>query len=97
MSEMCESLGNAFYSELMASQSYGWPMRTVTSKKKRDLAVLANVCFQAAIRHADDSIETDDENENHCTWDLLFMVGKVSMILFAVFLSYTKKFFYEDI
>jgi len=76
MSEMCESLGNAFYSELMASQNYGWPMRTVTSKKKRDLAVMANVCFQAAIKHADDSVETDDDNENHCTWDLLFMIGK---------------------
>ncbi|MGK3735025.1 MAG: hypothetical protein ACI90V_001864 [Bacillariaceae sp.] len=80
MSEICESLGNGFYSELTASQNYGWSMRTVTSKRKRDLAVMAKVCFQAAIKHADDSVENDDDKKDHATWDLLFMVGKVRII-----------------
>jgi hypothetical protein len=80
LSDVCETLGNNFYSALMASQSYGWPMRVLTIQRKRDLATMAKSCFQASIKHADDSVEEDDNLDDHSTWDLQFMVGKVRAI-----------------
>jgi bacterioferritin (cytochrome b1) len=80
LSDVCETLGNNFYSELMASQNYGWPMRVMTAKRKRELSATAKSCFQASIKHADDSVEADDDIDDHSTWDLLFMVGKVSEV-----------------
>ena len=84
LSDICEALGNTFYSELMASQHYSYPIRTITSKRKRNLAFIAKACYQAAIKHADDSIVKDQQDsEDHCTWDLLFMIGKVRLTTFT--------------
>ena len=96
MSEICESLGNGFYSKLMASQNYGWSMHTMTSKRMRDLAVMAKECFQAAIKHADDSVENDDDKKDHATWDLLFMVGKVRIIILAILYRSLMIFYSKD-
>jgi len=76
LSDVCETLGNKFYSEMMTSQKYGWPMRVVTSERKRDIAVIAKACYLASIKHADDSIDEGDNSDDHSTWDLQFMVGK---------------------
>ena len=77
LSDVCENLGNNFYSGVMTSQSYGWPMLAMTTKRKRTLAIIAKSCYQASIKHADDSVEEDDDIDKHSTWDLQFMVGKV--------------------
>ena len=77
LSDVCENLGNNFYSGVMTSQSYGWPMLAMTMKRKRTLAIIAKSCYQASIKHADDSVEEDDDIDKHSTWDLQFMVGKV--------------------
>ena len=76
MSELCESLGTAIYTELMASQNYGYPMRTMGPKRKRDLATAGRACFRAAADIAELS-NADDKEEDQATWDLLFMIGKV--------------------
>ena len=86
LSDVCETLGNNFYSELMASQSYGWPMLVMTTNRKRNLAATAKSCYQASIKHADDSVEEDDDINNHSTWDLQFMVGKVRYSKFSLHL-----------
>eukprot|EP00536_Pseudo-nitzschia_multiseries_P002255 jgi/Psemu1/251486/estExt_Genewise1Plus.C_300056 len=76
LSDVCETLGNIFYTELMASQKYGVPMRALTSKRKRDIATTAKACYLASIKHADDSVDEGDDSDDHSTWDLQFMVGK---------------------
>jgi hypothetical protein len=77
MSEICESLGIAFYTELMASQNYGYPMHVMAEKRKRDLAESGNICFHAAAAIAEEPGEQDDGSEARATWDLVFMIGKV--------------------
>lgn len=77
MSEVSESLAIALYTDLMASQNYGYPMHEMTLKRKRDLANAAKSCFQAAADTVDDPSEKDDNSQNKATWDLLFMIGKV--------------------
>ncbi len=84
MSDVCETLGNIYYSELMASQSYGWPMLAMTTSRKRNLAIAAKSCYKASIKHADDSVEEDDDINDHSTWDLQFMVGKVCLLFFCL-------------
>jgi hypothetical protein len=79
MSELCESLGVIFYSELSGSQSYGYPMRSMGEKRKRDLAMIAKVCFEGAVEFVNEPETTHDGNEEvHTTWDLIFILGKVS-------------------
>jgi len=85
MSDVCETLGNIYYSELMASQSYGWPMLAMTTSRKRSLAIAAQSCYQTSIKHADDSVEEDDDINDHSTWDLQFMVGKCHEKIAATF------------
>jgi hypothetical protein len=77
MSGICEALGIAFYTELMASQNYGYPMHVMAEKRKRDLAKSGNSCFQAAAVIAEEPGEQDDGSEARATWDLVFMIGKV--------------------
>jgi hypothetical protein len=79
MSEICESLGISLYSDLMASQSYGYPMHEITGKHKRDLATAAKTCFQCSADTVDKPLDKDDSSEGRATWDLLFMIGKVSV------------------
>ena len=76
-SEICESLGLLFYSQLMGSQSYGYPMQAMTDHDKHGLAAIAKECFTCAV-HAVDSGGKDGGSVSRATWDLLFMVGKVS-------------------
>jgi hypothetical protein len=78
MSEICEAIGVALYSELMASQRYGWPMGCISSGKKRHFAESARDCFEKAITLVQNSPGKDDNSEDRATWDLLFMIGKVS-------------------
>jgi hypothetical protein len=78
-SEICESLGISLYSNLMASQSYGYPMHVITGKKKRDLATAAKTCFQCSADTVDKPLDKNDSSEGRATWDLLFMIGKVSV------------------
>jgi hypothetical protein len=75
-SEICEAIGVSLYSELMASQRYGWPMDRMSQFRKRKLACTAKVCFQRTATLVENSSEKDDESEGKATWDLLFMVGK---------------------
>jgi len=68
-SEICEAIGVALYSSMMASQNYGYPMHTMSEDRKRNIATVAKVAFE----HAANGIQEDDSQE---TWDLVFMVGK---------------------
>jgi len=74
--EIVESLGVSYYSELMNSQVYGYPMHVMTALRKRQLAEIARTCFQFAI-DASAAATIDEDEENRQTWDLLFMKGKV--------------------
>lgn len=76
VSEICEAIGVSLYSDLMASQRYGWPMDQMTSVRKRDLANAAKVCFQTACTIVENSSDKDDDSQGKATWDLLFMIGK---------------------
>ena len=79
MSELCESMGRIFYSDLSGSQNYGYPMRTMGARRKRALAMTAKVCFEGAVAWVNEPEKTDDESEEgHTTWDLMFIIGKVS-------------------
>jgi hypothetical protein len=81
--EMAESLGISFYSELMGSQMYGYPMHVMTDHRKRQLAETALACFQFAVETSawpapiDEDGDEDMDEEIRQTWDLLFMKGKV--------------------
>ena len=75
-SELRETTGIALYTELMASQKYGYPMREIVPKMKRDIAAASKECFQAAVDILDSST-MDDDTDGRATWDLLFMIGKV--------------------
>ena len=75
-SEIAESLGIFYYSELMASQVYGYPMHVMTDHQKRRFAETALTCFQFAVDAL--GAATNDKNpETRQTWDLAFMKGKV--------------------
>jgi hypothetical protein len=73
LSEIMESLGIFFYTDLMASQLYGYPMRPLTPSSKRQMAESSLACFER-------SIETASSNEEvlRTSWDLKLMMGKVS-------------------
>lgn len=75
-SEITESLGVSFYSALMGSQMYGYPMKIMSSYRKRQMAEAAAVCFERAIELVASEDQTNDNREN---WDLLFMLGKVRL------------------
>jgi hypothetical protein len=68
-SEVLESLGIAKYSQLMGSQGYGYPMKTISHYRKRELATAAQHCFEEAAKKV---VDDDDQ----VTYDMLFMVGK---------------------
>ena len=78
LSELCESLGISLYSDLMGSQNYGFPMRSMGVKRKRDLALASKHCFRAAAEIVEEPMKDDDDSDEHATWDLIFMIGKVS-------------------
>ena len=77
-SEIAESLGVSLYVELMGSQEYGFPMKVLTQCRKRNLAVAASLCFEQAIKLTQGE---DDLSGRAETWDLLFMMGKVRLVL----------------
>lgn len=74
ISEITESLGIMLYSELLGSQSYGYPMHITPDYKRRELAKAALVCFE----HAVEVIQNDTNKDSKIAWDLYFMIGKVS-------------------
>lgn len=80
ISELCESLGVVLYSDLMGSQNYGYPMRCMGLKRKRNLASASKACFRAAVDIVEEPVTTDDSSDDsQATWDLLFMIGKVRL------------------
>lgn len=76
--EIAESLGSLYYSEVMGSQMYGYPMHVMTDHHKRLLIETARTCFQFAI-DASGGTALDVDEESRQTWDLLFMKGKVRL------------------
>ena len=79
MSELSESLGLIFYSDLSGSQNYGYPMRPMSMRRKRELAMTAKACFESAVACVNEPEKADDASEEgHTTWDLMFIIGKVS-------------------
>jgi hypothetical protein len=82
-SEISESLGVVYYTELMGSQMYGYPMHVMTDHWKRQMAETARSCFQFAI-DALGVAASDEDLEGKQTWDLVFMRGKVSLPLSLV-------------
>lgn len=82
MSEICEAIGSAIYSQLMGSQGYGWPIGPISTAEKRNLAECARYCFEVAVKEGGHLSHTDDNSEHRATWDLLFMIGKVSNNVF---------------
>jgi hypothetical protein len=87
MAEIFEMIGVSFYTELMASQNYGYPMNVMAQKRRRDLATVSKGCFEKAVNIVEEhnSEEEDDSSENRETWDLLFMIGKVRKIFVYLF------------
>ena len=77
-SELAETLGINLYVELMGSQGYGYPMKVLAVKTKRDLATDSLACFERAIACFQPDAGSKDKFE---AWSLLFMVGKVSVVL----------------
>jgi hypothetical protein len=75
-SEILESLGASLYSELMGSQSYGYPMKEMTTFRKRKLAEAALSCFEQAME-LQVSVARDKSCDVQPPWDLSFMIGKV--------------------
>lgn len=76
-SEITEALAVELYSELTASQEYGFPMHTMTPYRKRALAETSLAFFERVIEI--EKVPEGRGGENpRVTWDLLFMVGKVS-------------------
>ena len=88
LSEALEMLGTMMYLSLTASQRYGFPIQSLTDFAKRDIAKTARVCFEHAIRTSEAS-KTETTDDHQSTWDLDFMIGKVSagstlLVLIAV-------------
>jgi hypothetical protein len=86
-SELCETAGISLYTDLMASQSYGYPMHEMGAKRKRDIATASKNCFQAAADIVAVPSENDDSSEDRATWDLVFMIGKVGTLIAGVKLN----------
>lgn len=76
-SEICEAIGVALYSGVIASQGYGYPMHVLSAKRKRKIATAAKVAFEGAAATLEED-GGDDNSEIRETWDLFFMIGKVS-------------------
>lgn len=68
-SEILETLGIAKYTEMMGSQGFGYPMRTLSDFKKREIAEAAGNCFRNAAKKV-------EGNHDQFTFDVLLMVGK---------------------
>jgi hypothetical protein len=75
VSEIIESLGIMSYSELMGSQTYGFPMHVTPDYNKREQATSALACFECTVATIE---RNEDQNHGRVTWDLYFMIGKVS-------------------
>jgi hypothetical protein len=82
-SEISESLGVTYYSKLMGSQMYGYPLHVMTDHRKRQMAKTARSCFQFAV-DALGVTKSEEDSEARQTWDLVFMRGKVSLLLSLV-------------
>jgi hypothetical protein len=76
ISEITESLGITLYAELLGSQSYGYPMHVTPDFIRRDNARTALVCFEYAVELIKE--RNNNEKDARLTWDLYFMIGKVS-------------------
>ena len=81
--EICEALGTAYYTGLVGSQLYGYPLQVMTNHLKRKTAEMALACFTRALREdeVDDcpDIKDGSDTDERMTWDLHFMIGKVSL------------------
>ena len=75
--EICESLGTFMYSEVSGSQIYGYPMRPLTDKRKRDYAEMASTFYRESLALQKRNTKRD-KDEISTDWDILFMIGKVS-------------------
>ena len=71
-SEIMESMGIFFYTDLMASQLYGYPMRLLTQDSKRQIAEASLSCFERSVETASSKDEV-----LRTSWDLKLMIGKV--------------------
>ena len=76
--EICESLGTFMYSEVSGSQIYGYPMRKLTQHRKRKFSEAAAIFYNEALQLQRRSARKDKEGVP-AEWDILFMVGKVSV------------------
>lgn len=73
-SEVCEDLGTAVYSDLMASTVYGYPIHLMTLYEKRSIAERSNFHFKEAI-----DLSSCSEYTQKChikPFESLFMIGK---------------------
>ena len=73
-SEVCEDVGTALYSDLMASTVYGYPMHVMPDHEKRRIAELSNFYFQEAVE-----LSTSSKYTQKCqtvSHELRFMIGK---------------------
>ena len=78
--EICESLGTYMYSEVSGSQIYGYPMRMLTPKRKRDFAEMAATFYNESLSLQKRNTKPDKEGIS-ADWDILFMIGKVSLLM----------------
>jgi len=76
--EICESLGTFMYSEVSGSQIYGYPMRSLTQSRKRRFADLAAIFYSEAL-FLQRTRPKKDKATVAADWDILFMIGKVSI------------------
>lgn len=73
--EIMESLGVSLYTELMGSQSYGFPMREMTAYRKRKYAEAALTCFERSIETSK-QLGNEGGAEGRVVWDISFVAGK---------------------
>lgn len=79
ISEIIESLGTMLYSDLMGSQAYGYPMHVVPTLLKREQFLTSLACFERAVEMTHELEK--EKGDGRITWDLFFMMGKVSLRL----------------
>jgi len=73
-SEVCEDVGTALYSEIMASTVYGYPIHPMLGFEKRRIAERCNFYFQEAVE-----LSTSTDYTQKCqtvSHELHFMIGK---------------------